>query len=77
MGVRVCACAPECSHLPEVFGDVQLDLEEGALGGRRVGVDGPQPLQGHNLVERGVARSILDDVELQGGAGNEQRGSWW
>ena len=67
--VRVCA---QCSHLPQVLRHVQVNLQEGALGGRGVGVDRPQPLQRHNLVERGVAGSVLDDVELR--RGRSERG---
>ena len=51
--------------MPQVLWHVQVDLQEGALGGRGVGVDRPQPLQRHNLVQRGVAGGVLDDVELR------------
>ena len=40
-------------------------LVEGVLGECLVGVDGTQALKGHDLVVGGVARGVLDHVELR------------
>ena len=54
-----------CSHVPQVFGDGDGDLVEGGSGGGAVGVERPDALRCDDLVVGGVARGVLDHVELR------------
>lgn len=53
-------------RVSQILRDRHSAFVEGVFGDRLVCVDGTQALKGHDLIVGGVARCILDHIELVG-----------
>lgn len=58
---------PKHSRLSQILRHSHGNLEEAAFGCKGIGINGPKPFQGDNLIVSGIAGSIFNNIELAEG----------